>query len=522
MLGHFLGDHPAPALRQFLLEGFSAGFHTGLITLPTETFECNNLRSAENNPAIVDELLQAELSKGFLIGPFPPSPFSMWRVSPIGVVSGKFSNKFRLIYDLSAPHSSHIPSLNSLIPSEEFSLKYSSVDLAIQHILQLGRGAWLSKADITDAFKLLPISPALWQWHGIKWRGQYFFATKLTFGSKSSPFLFDTFAQALHWILEDCGSCQRVIHYLDDFLLLEDPGRPPRDLQVLTGLFSGLVVPLAAHKMEGPAKVITFLGITLDSDLMVASLPMEKLARIRQVIHRFVRSPVCSKRDLQSLLGMLNHAMRIIPQGRAFVSRLLAVLPQGQDSDSPVRLPTDAQADLIMWDRFLCHWNGISMFIPHPTESSPRVFSDAAASVGFSAIFGQEWLASSWPPEVFHLPKFALTSALFEIYPILAAAVTWGPGWAGNSVIFFTDNLATARIINKGRSGSLLIMSFMRKLTWLGLTYRFHFQGEFIRGDHNGAADALSRLNMPQFFFQHPAADRTGQPIPPYALLVMD
>lgn len=125
--------------------------------------------SADSHAPIVNELLKAEVSKGFVIGPFVLPPLCMWRVSPIGVVCSKFSNKYWLIYDLSVPHSSHTPSLNSLIPSEEFSIKYSSVDLAIQHNLQLGRGTGLSKAHIADVFKLLPIKPALWQWHCIKW-----------------------------------------------------------------------------------------------------------------------------------------------------------------------------------------------------------------------------------------------------------------------------------------------------------------------------------------------------------------
>ena len=146
------------------MEGFEEGFHTGLISLPSQSHECGNLLSATTNPELVDELLGVELAKGFIIGPFLFPPFAMWRVSPVGVVRGKFSNKYRLVYDLSAPHSSPIPSLNSLIPSGEFALKYASVDSAIQHILQLGVGAWLSKADVSDAFKLLPIMPSLWQW----------------------------------------------------------------------------------------------------------------------------------------------------------------------------------------------------------------------------------------------------------------------------------------------------------------------------------------------------------------------
>lgn len=141
------------------------------------------------------------------------------------------------MYDLSAPHSSHIPSLNSLIPSEEFSLKFSSVDMAIQAVIKAGTGAWLSKADISDAFKLLHIHPSLWCWHGIKWKEAYYFATKLTFGSKSSPWLFDTFAQSLAWILLHKAQCQEVIHYLDDFLLIEPPSKPPGDLDKLRAIF---------------------------------------------------------------------------------------------------------------------------------------------------------------------------------------------------------------------------------------------------------------------------------------------
>lgn len=119
----------------------------------------------------------------------------MWRVSPIGVVKGKFSK----IYDLSAPHSTPIPSLNSLIPSEEFSLQYASVDSAIQHIFQLDECALLSKADISDAFKLHPIKPSLWQWHGFKWWEQFYFATKLTFGSKSIHGFLTHLPQLLIW-----------------------------------------------------------------------------------------------------------------------------------------------------------------------------------------------------------------------------------------------------------------------------------------------------------------------------------
>ncbi|XP_073462173.1 uncharacterized protein [Aquarana catesbeiana] len=394
--------------------------------------------------------------------------------------------------------------------------------MAIQAIIKAGTGAWLSKADISDAFKLLPIHPSLWCWHGIKWKEAYYFATKLTFGSKSSPWLFDTFAQSLGWILLHKGQCHEVIHYLDDFLLIEPPSKPPGDLDKLRVIFGNLNVPIAEHKVDGPANSITFLGVSLDTCAMQASLPLDKLSRIRAVLHEFTHTKDCTKKQLQSLLGMLNFAMRIIPQGRTFVSRLLRFLSETQDPDQILNLDSAAIADLSMWEEFLSAWNGISLFIPIVSVHSPQVVTDAAASTGFAAIFGHHWFSGPWPQQILLIPGFSQTSALFELYPIVAAAQLWGHHWTGQTVVFSTDNQATADIINKGRSKSLAVMSFLRRLVQLSLQHQFNIHCAFIPGRYNSAADALSRFNYSSFFNQVPDADPMSAPIPVWSQLTLD
>jgi hypothetical protein len=47
----------------------------------------------------VSELLQKELNNGFIYGPFCKPPFEHYRVSPLGVATGKYSQKKRLILD---------------------------------------------------------------------------------------------------------------------------------------------------------------------------------------------------------------------------------------------------------------------------------------------------------------------------------------------------------------------------------------------------------------------------------------
>ncbi|KAL5016980.1 hypothetical protein ScPMuIL_006569 [Solemya velum] len=156
--------------------------------MPSTSEEWKNLLSATQQPAVVDELLLAECEKGFLLGPYTDPPFDIYRISPLGIATGKYSAKNRLIVDLSAPHnhSSHF-SINDTIDKAQCSLSYVTVDDAIRLIQQCGRGAWLCKADIRDAFKLLPIRRDRWPLFGIKWKGLYYFYHRLAFGCRSSP-----------------------------------------------------------------------------------------------------------------------------------------------------------------------------------------------------------------------------------------------------------------------------------------------------------------------------------------------
>uniref|UniRef100_A0A3B1J501 Ig-like domain-containing protein n=1 Tax=Astyanax mexicanus TaxID=7994 RepID=A0A3B1J501_ASTMX len=92
---------------------------------------------------------------------------------PLGVAMRKYSGTKRLIIDLSAPHGTPVPSINSLVPSDLFSLCYARVDDAISLIKIVGRGAWMAKADVVSAFKVLPLHPDFWHLFCVRWRGLF-------------------------------------------------------------------------------------------------------------------------------------------------------------------------------------------------------------------------------------------------------------------------------------------------------------------------------------------------------------
>ncbi|XP_046379865.2 uncharacterized protein LOC124151441 [Haliotis rufescens] len=248
------------------------GFFTGIQNPPAQSKFCKNLISANKDPNATNNLLQTELNKGYLIGPFTESPFPYHRINPIGTVEGKYSRKQRMIVDLSAPHNDHDnPSLNSLIDKEQYPLVYVKLDDAIQIIKHLGRHAYLCKADIVDAFKLIPIHHSLWHLHGIHWDNCLYYFTRLVFGSRSSPKIFDLLSQAICWIATYVYHIPHILHLLDDFLTIDaNKNEGNATMSKLRHLFNDLKIPLSPRKTIGPTTCLEYLGIILDTDKMEA------------------------------------------------------------------------------------------------------------------------------------------------------------------------------------------------------------------------------------------------------------
>ena len=153
------------------------------------TYECRNALSARNNPDIVTRLLQEEIDKGFIRGPFSKPPFKQYRVNPLGIATHKYSKKQRLILDLSFPHNNdEHQSVNDLIDKKLCSLTYIKIDDAIKVNQEFGRGSLCCKVDISDAFKQLPILKVQWHLFCVKWNDKYYHFVRLPFGCRSRKF----------------------------------------------------------------------------------------------------------------------------------------------------------------------------------------------------------------------------------------------------------------------------------------------------------------------------------------------
>ena len=74
-------------------------------------------------------------------------------------------------------------SINDAIQNDLCSLKYATVDQAVQRILCLGQGTLLAKIDTEHAFRNVPaINPADRMFLGTSWNGRLYVNMDLPFG----------------------------------------------------------------------------------------------------------------------------------------------------------------------------------------------------------------------------------------------------------------------------------------------------------------------------------------------------
>ena len=348
-LEHFLSNHPNRPLVSFVLDGFRNGFDIGFSGNVSST-RPNNLLSARSCPSEVSEAIFKEVSRGHTSGPFVSPPFVPFHCSPLGAVPKK-DGSYRIILDLSSPRGC---SVNEGISREQYSVRYSSFDDAVDMVRQLGPSSYMAKLDIKHAFRLCPVRSSQWGLLGYCWQGQFFLDTRLPFGSRSSPLLFNNFADLLLWILVAVGGITYIVHYLDDFFLCApSAGECQVHMDTVMSLFTELGVPLAEDKSVGPATSVCYLGIEIDSKAQVVRLPADKFAELLATLHLWRRKKKCTKRELLSLIGSLSFASKVVKPGRMFLRRLINLSTTVSDLNHHISLNAESRADIIWWCDYL-------------------------------------------------------------------------------------------------------------------------------------------------------------------------
>ena len=443
-----------------------------------------------------------------MAGPFSDPPYQPFHCSGMGVVL-KQDGSHRVITHLSAPPGR---SINDGIDPEAVTLAYTSVDEAIHLANTLGKGTLFAKIDLKSAFRQCPVRAADWHLLGLHWRGQYYYDKCLPFGLRSSPFLFNTVAVALEYIIKMHLGNPSVIHYLDDFLFAGPPGSDECEHTLIgaESLCDHLGVETKRAKRTSPTTCITFLGIELDTVAQTARVPPAKLSLLMEELSTFRDRRKCTKRELLSLIGKLAFAAKVIPAGRIFLRRLIDASTTVPLLHHHLRVSAGIRADIDWWLEFATDWNGTAFFLDREWLPSPQFqLHTDASQLGYGCFWQGHWLYGLWDKK--QLPQDIQWK---ELFAVLLAATAWGAQWSRKRILIHCDNHAVVDVWRSGTTKHKALMRLIRSLFFTAAKHNFTVLLKHIPGVDNSIADSLSRSQLHRFHLLAPGADTHATPTP--------
>ena len=489
-LAVWLSDYD-PQLKDTLVKGFSEGFSIPSTLESVPPSDYTNHRSALENPDIVSKKLNTELQLNRISGPFNHPPFHNFVSSPLGLVPKKSKGEFRLIHDLSFPKDS---SVNSHINPSFTAVHYQDLDHCVSIITSLGKNCLMAKADLKDAFRIIPINSSDHRLLGFQWDGKFYHDRCLPMGCSVSCQLFETLSTAVQWILQTKLSVPFMSHILDDFIFFGPPSSKTcnTSLRTFFMLADSIKLPVKQSKTVFPTTCASLHGIEVDTEAMTMRLPLDKLLEARHKVNIMINRKKAPLVEFQSLIGTLNFACRVVVPGRAFLRRLIDLTKGVSNQSHWIKLTASARLDLRAWSHFLSVFNGRVMCLPNSFETSDvlKLYSDASGAA-YAAVLGKKWMQGEFPQE------WKTTNiAIKELLPIVLAVRLWGKDIANKRIMFFTDNLAIVSVINNQTSKEPSLMSLVRTLVLASLTNNILFLSKHIPGRHNVIADHLSRSQV--------------------------
>ena len=297
---------------------------------------------------------------------------------------------------------------------------------------------------------------------------------------------------------------QHIYHYLDDFIVLSSPGTEECEayLSILQRVCQDLGVPLAPEKQDGPAEVLNFLGIEIDNIKQELRLPTEKLQRLLRMVDEWENQKACTRRELESLIGTLQHTCKVIRPGRSFLRGVISLLSITKQPHAEFR------SDIRWWKAFAAVWNGAAI-LTIPEQDCLSLVSDASGSWGCGAWHATHWFQLEWSTITQHW-----NIAVKELLPIVVAAMIWGHLWRGRQVMVRCDNAVVVAVVNSRYSKDRRMMHLLRCVFFAEAYNNFKLAAVHLPATQNVLADDLSRDRLHSFRARFPASDASPSSIP--------
>lgn len=409
-------------------------------------------------------------------------------ISPLGAIP-KNDNEVRVIHDCSRPIGEAV---NDYAVGS--SVQYQTINEAYKLVQ---KDYYMCKVDLKAAYRSVAIHPDDYEMTGLCFKFSddnsetILCDVRLPFGSSKGPMIFHRLSQAVKRMMYRRGF-KNVIAYLDDFLIVEESYELCQKAQLtLLNLLVRLGFLISWKKVVSPGKNVEFLGVTIDSTMCTASLSDVKLAALLEKLKSFRKKSRASKRQLQSLAGSLNWACQVIQGGRYFLRRILDALKCLKLSSHKCKLSAEFHKDLTWWIDYSSTFNGVFYY----REVEHEAIHTDACNEGAGIFFKGQWFYINWIGDFPSCVNLHINYK--EVMAIILGLEIFAPRLANTHITVVTDNTAAKGILNKGRSRSTFVMSWLRRLFWVCSMYNISFRVIHVPGSLNQIPDSISRLHEP-------------------------
>jgi hypothetical protein len=212
--------------------------------------------------------------------------------------------------------------------------------------------------------------------------------------------------------ISDTGMIGRVDGFIDDLInvFLDTPSNCARQPHVVPLAMHVTSRPHAGDSAEpiprrpilsipklmaegSPDEVQIVLGWRIDTRRLMISLPDDKYDAWLGELTRIATAGKCKFKDLDRIIGRLNHSSYLVPITRNFLGRLRALLTPRRHDRHVVTLDPDTVADVVLWKGILTQANqGISMNLISTREPDRICWSDACPlGIGGYSLSGRAW-----------------------------------------------------------------------------------------------------------------------------------
>ena len=188
-----------------------------------------------------------------------------------------------------------------------------------------------------------------------------------------------------------------------------------------------------------------------------------------------------SKEQLQSIIGVLSFAAKVVAPGRTFLRRMIDHMKNlPSNTANTTQHPLSKSFHLIYSGGVVFLLNGMVLvsFLIHMDTSSCIVDLYRCMCRRLWCIVWFHWFSCTWTvEEEQQAARDKRDSMPFkELYALTKAATTWGSQWPGRKILFHTDCQPIVDAWRKGDSRKPQISHLIRTLLFIAATHYFQHE----------------------------------------------